>query len=106
MPDLSEEQPADIFPDDIAGKHATLEKLVRNNVAIEQDLAKQRVGINPWIIVNMRIDMLLNVLLDEGARYDFEIESAKHVHAMLMQIQQEKAKQKLVLPAKNPLQIA
>jgi hypothetical protein len=75
--------------EDIEAKRVRLEKLHRDNVAIENDLRKRNIGVQPWVLVNLRLDMILNVILDEESRYDFEIESAKHVHAILMKIQQD-----------------
>lgn len=90
MSDLPEEEP---IAGDVEAKRRTLEKLFENNKAIEQDLLSRGFGIQPWVLVNMRIDMLLNAIMDETDRYDFEIQSAKNVHAILMRIQQDTAKQ-------------
>lgn len=102
------DEPAEIFPDDISEKHRRLEKLHKDNVAIENDLVGRQIGVNPWVVLNMRFDLLLNAILDESDRYDFEIESAKKVHDILMEIQRQTANKKpsgLLLPNKAPLQI-
>lgn len=86
---------------------AQLEKLANNNVAIEQDLIKQRVQPNPYVIITMRLNLLLDRLLGDGesnARLAYEIESAKNIQAILMHIQQEKAKEsKLIIPELRPI---
>lgn len=102
MPDLPEEEPVE---ETTQAKAKRLEKLVAENVKIETDLIRQNVGVQPWVLVNMRIDMLLNAILDDDERYDFEIESAKNVHAILMAIQQQTAAKRggLSLPKSAPL---
>lgn len=86
---------------------AKLEKLAANNVAIEQDLIRQRVQPNPYVIITMRLNLLLDRLLGDGesnARLAYEIESAKNIQAILMHIQQEKAKEsKLIIPELRPI---
>lgn len=84
---------------------AQLEKIVDNNVAVEKDLIRQRVQPNPYVLVNMRLNLLLDRLLgngDSNARLAYEIESAKNVQNILMQIQQQKlaqdTKPKLIIP--------
>lgn len=100
--------PEEDAQEDIQAKHSQLEKLHKDNLAIEQDLASRQIGVQPWVLVNMRMDMLLNAILNESDRYDFEIESAKATHEILMEIQRQtagKGRGGLLLPGKAPLQI-
>lgn len=83
-----------------------LEKLVARNVAIEEDLIKRQVRPNPYIILSMRLDLVLEQLFPmTEERLAFEIESARRVHDILMHIQQqvleEQSKPKLLLPEPN-----
>lgn len=94
--------------EDLNTKHRQLEKLHKNNRIIEEDLAKRQVAVQPWILVNMRVDMLLNAILGDDDRYDFEIAYAKNVHDVLMEIERQTADKKpggLLLPDKSPLQL-
>jgi hypothetical protein len=94
-----EEIPADTTEEDLRHR---LERIVKGNVAIEEDLIKQGVQPNPFIILSMRLDLLLDSIFQMGDRLTFEIESAKRVHDILMQIEQQvldaKTRQKLILP--------
>ena len=100
MSDLPEES----VPAEVESRRKKLEKLVQTNAAIESDLIQRyKVSVQPWVIVNMRIDMLLNVILDETDRYEFEIEFAKNLQAVLRQIQAEKSKGGLTIPKQSPL---
>lgn len=99
---MPEEEPVD---EGTEAKRKRLEKLVAENVKIEADLIRQGFGIQPWVLVNMRIDMLLNAILDDDDRYEFEIESAKNVRSILMTIEQQTASKRsgLALPKQSPL---
>ena len=91
---------------DTQAKHKQLQKLHDDNVKIEEDLAKRQIGVNPWVILNMRLEMLLNAIFEDSDRYDFEIESAEKVHDILMEIQRQtvgKGPGGLALPKPSPL---
>lgn len=101
MPDLPEEE--SVSPE-IESKRKKLEQLVQTNAAMESELIKRyQVTVQPWVIVNMRIDMLLNAILEDEDRYEFEIEFAKNLQAVLRQIQAEKSKGGLTIPKQSPL---
>lgn len=68
---------------------ATLDKLVKQNIALEQSLIDQKIKPNPYVIGVMRLNLLLDILLTEEVRFQYEIESAKRIHEILMSIQQE-----------------
>jgi hypothetical protein len=98
------EETTDAIDPEVKKLVTKLEKLVRNNVAIEQDLIKQRVQPNPFVILTMRLNLLLDLLMGQGeARLKYEISSAEHVHSILMQIQQDTAKNKLIIPELRPV---
>lgn len=100
MSDLPEES----VPAEVESRRKKLEQLVQINAAIESDLIQRyKVSVQPWVIVNMRIDMLLNAILEEADRYEFEIEFAQNLQAVLRQIQAEKSKGGLTIPKQSPL---
>lgn len=104
---------AAVVNEEYASQHeellAKLEKLAANNVAIEEDLIKQRVQPNPFVLLTMRLNLLLDTILGGGesnARLAYEVEAAKRTHDILMHIQQqklvEKATPKLIIPELRP----
>lgn len=101
---MSEEQVED---QELVELKAELDRLVQNNIAIEDGLIQNRVQPNPYVILAMRFDMLLNVILDEKSRYRYEIESAKQVNHILVQIREQVKQQAtgLVLPNQQGIQV-
>ena len=88
----------DEIPEEVEDSKKRLEKLHRRNVELENDLRTRGVGVNPAVLFQMRLDLLMNMILSEEDRYEYEIQSAQHVHDILMHIQQETMSQKLVTP--------
>jgi hypothetical protein len=86
---------------------AQLEKLHKNNTAMIQDLRKRKgIAPDPKILLQLRLEMLLDSVFEEAERYKFEIEFGKKLAEMLMVIdQQERGTTGLVLPNKAPLQL-
>lgn len=66
-----------------------LQKQVKKNVELETSLIDQGFQPNPYVIAMMRLNLLLDAIFDVSTRMQYEIESAKRVESILMQIQQQ-----------------
>lgn len=97
MSDETEQTPENV---NLSKLRQKLESAVRNNIDIENGLIQKGVKPNPYIISALRMDLLLEMILTDEQRFDYEIESARRVHGILMQIHQDliQSYDKLVTP--------
>lgn len=80
-----------------------LEDSVKRNVALEGELRKLGVQPNHFVIINLRLNKLMEFLMDERQRFEYEIEVSDELTPILLQIEQEvlaeRERQRLILPA-------
>lgn len=85
---------------------AQLDKLHTSNSAIIADLrTRHQVAPDPKILLQIRLEMLLDAMFDEEERYAFEIDYSKRVAEILQAIGQEQTKKGLLIPSQTPLRL-
>lgn len=91
--------------EELSKARARLEKVVKDNRAIEQSLIEQGVAPKYEVIMMMKLDLLATFMLGSGVeRFEYEIEAGMRIKDILMQIQQQVAsarKPQLLVPDQN-----
>lgn len=101
---MSEEQDATTQEaEDLIQARKQLEKIFKENKAIEDDIMKMGAAPRPDVVLMIKLDLLAAYVLGDGLeRYAFEIEFQRRIGDTLRQIQQQvyedSQKRKLLLP--------
>lgn len=86
---------------------AQLDKVVKRNIGLEEELMKLKVSPQPAVLYTIRLNMLLDKIFegDEDTRLAFEIEYQGHINALLMRIHQqvleERSQAKILIPSQS-----